>query len=415
MAKTSSLSTLFGNAVVEEYMGFLEDEKSLEVSREVCSALEYSVDATLDGGITAALSRIEPGHSPKVVLADVTQSIDPDGDVSRLVRKMGPENTLIVLGASNDVGEFRKMIALGARDYLVKPLTVEVLKDAIENVDRQSQALQAAQSGKLTVVVGVRGGVGATTIATNLAWIMANEEKLPTALMDLDLHFGTTTLSLDIETGGGFREALENPHRLDKLFLDSAIVKDGDRLAVLGTEEPIDELVDMNEESIDALIGEISQDYNQVVVDMPRHLLPTQGALLASADTVILVSDQSLAGIRDINRITQAMTTLQTKGRILKVVSRVGSDRAAQVSKSDFERGLNEAVDYVVPEDPKTLTVCANAGKAIDEVSVKSPIAKVLQQMAADVSGYEKPKKKGLFTLVPGGKSKKKKEVGPKE
>lgn len=412
MAKSSSLSTLFGNAVCEDYMGFLDDEKSLEVSREVCSALDYSMDATLDGGITAALSRIEPGHSPKVVLADITQSIDPDSDITRLIRKMGPENTLIVLGASNDVSEFRKMIALGAKDYLVKPLTAEVLKDAVENVGRQSQALSAAQSGKLTVVVGVRGGVGATTIATNLAWIMANEEKLPTALMDMDLHFGTTTLSLDIETGGGFREALENPHRLDKLFLDSAIVKDGDRLAVLGTEEPIDELVDMNEESIDALIGEISQDYNQVVIDLPRHLLPTQGALLASADTVILVSDQSLAGIRDINRITQAMTTLQTKGRILKVVSRVGSDRSAQVSKADFERGLNESVDYVIPEDSKTLTICANAGKAIDEVAIKSPIAKVLQDLAADVSGYEKPKKKGLFTLVPGGK--KKKEVGPK-
>ena len=413
MAKSASnLSTLFGTAICEDFMAFVEDEKSLQVSREVCSALDFSKDATQDGGITAALNRIEPGNSPKVVLADISKSTDPDGDMTRLIRKMGPDNTLIILGTSNDVGEFRKMIALGAKDYLVKPLTVEVLKDAVENVDRQSQALYAAQSGRLTVLVGVRGGVGATTIATNLAWIMANEEKLPTALLDMDLHFGTTTLSLDIETGGGFREALENPHRLDKLFLDSAIVKDGERLAVLGTEEPIDELVEISEESIDALIGEISQDYNQVIVDLPRHLLPTQGALLASADTVILVSDQSLAGIRDINRITQAMTSLQTKGRILKVVSRVGSERAAQVSKADFERGLNEKIDYVIPEESKTLTVCANAGKAVGEVAPKSQLSKVLRELSADVSGFVKPQKKSLFKMVPG--SKKKKEVGHK-
>ncbi len=409
----SNLSTLFGNQVVEDYMGFVDDEHSLGVSREVCSSMDWSADASQDGGIAEALNRIEPGQSPKVVLADISKSIDPDGDITRLIRKMGPNNTLIVVGTSNDVGEFRKMIALGAKDYLVKPLTAEVLKDAVENVDRHAMALQAAQSGRLTVIVGVRGGVGATTIATNMAWIMANEEKLGTALIDLDLHFGTTTLSLDIETGGGFREALENPHRLDKLFLDSAIVKDGERLAVLGTEEPIDELVDMSEESLDALIGEVSQDYNQVLVDLPRHLLPTQGALLASADTVILVSDQSLAGIRDINRITQAMTSLQTKGRILKVVSRVGSDRAAQVSKADFERGLNEKIEYVIPEDPKTLTVCANAGKAVGEVAAKSNIAKVLRELSADVSDYEEPtKKKGLFKMVAGGK--KKKEEGPK-
>jgi len=415
MAKAASnLSTLFGNQVCEDFMAFVDDEETLGVSREVCSALDFSNDATQDGGIAEALNRVEPGSSPRIVLADISTSADPDGDIIRLIRKMGPNNTLIVLGTSNDVGEFRKMIALGAKDYLVKPLSPEILRDAIENVDRQSLAQQAAQNGRLTVIVGVRGGVGATTIATNMAWIMANEENLPTALLDLDLHFGTTTLSLDIETGGGFREALENPHRLDKLFLDSAIVKDGDRLAVLGTEEPIDEMVEMNEDSIDALIGEISQDYSQLIIDLPRHLLPTQGALLASADTVILVSDQSLAGIRDINRITQAMTSLSTKGRILKVVSRVGSDRSAQVSKADFERGLNEKVDYVIPEDAKTLTVCANAGKAMSEVSVKSNIVKVMRALSADVSGYVKPKKKGLFTMVPGGK-KKKKEVGLKK
>ncbi|MEH6526714.1 MAG: AAA family ATPase [Sneathiella sp.] len=408
----SNLSTLFGTQVCEDFMAFVDDEHSLGVSREVCSALEWSADASQDGGIAAALERIEPGNSPKVILADISKSIDPDGDITRLIRKVGPNNTLIILGTSNDVSLFRKMIALGAKDYLVKPLTMEVLKDAVENVDRQSQAFQAAQSGRLTVVVGVRGGVGATTIATNMAWIMANEEKLGTALLDLDLHFGTSTLSLDIETGGGFREALENPHRLDKLFLDSAIVKDGDKLAVLGTEEPIDEVVELSEESIDTLIGEISQDYNQVIVDLPRHLLPTQGALLASADTVILISDQSLAGIRDINRITQAMTSLQTKGRILKIVSRVGTERSAQVSKADFERGLNEKVDYTVPEEAKTMTICANAGKAIGEVAAKSSIAKVLREISADVSDYTEPQKKGLFKMVPGGK--KKKEVGPK-
>jgi pilus assembly protein CpaE len=289
------------------------------------------------------------------------------------------------------------MISLGAHDYLVKPLTTELFAEAIENVDKQAAAVNAAQSGKLTVVIGVRGGAGASTIATNLAWIMANEEKLPAALLDMDLHFGTSTLSLDVESGGGFREALENPHRLDKLFLDSAITKAGDRLAVLGTEEPIEEFVDVNPESIDALIGEISQDYSQIIVDLPRHLLPTQGGLLASADTVVLVSDQTLAGIRDINRITQAMTSLSTKGRIVKVVSRTGAERTAQVSKADFQKALEEPADYFVPEDGKTLTVCANAGKSIPVVNAKGPITKVLRQLAADLSGYQEPKKKGFF------------------
>ncbi len=380
-------------------MAFVDDEQTLSVCRQAVAEKSLPADAVQDGGITEALNRIEPGNSPKVVFADISRSLDPEGDVTRLVRKMGPTNSLIILGTSNDVTVFRKMISLGAHDYLVKPLTTELFNDAIENVDRQSSSHQITKSGRLTVVIGVRGGAGASTIATNLAWIIANEENLNTALLDLDLHFGTTTLSLDVESGGGFREALENPHRLDKLFLDSAIVKASDKLAVLGTEEPIEEFVDVNPDSIDTLIGEISQDYNQIIIDLPRHLLPTQGSLLASADTVLLVSDQTLAGIRDINRITQAMTSLSTKGRIIKVISRVGNERAAQVTKADFQKALEDPVDYFIPEDAKTLTVCANAGKSIPTVSAKAPITKVLRELAADLSDFEEPKKKGLFGL----------------
>lgn len=402
----SNLSTLFGTQICEDMMAFVDDDESLNVCRQVSSAMQFPADSVQDGGIIVALDRIEAGHAPKIIVADISRSLDPEGDITRLVRKMGPSNSLIILGTSNDVSVFRRMISLGACDYLVKPLSNDVLQDAIENVDRQAVAAQTAQAGRLTVIVGVRGGVGASTIATNLAWIMANEEKLGTALLDLDLHFGTTTLALDIETGGGFREALENPHRLDKLFLDSAISKAGDNLAVLGTEEPIEEFVDVNPESIDTLIGELSQDYNQIVIDLPRHLLPTQGGLLASADTVVLVSDMTLAGIRDINRITQAMTSLSTKGRIMRVASRVGGDRSLQVSKADFAKALNEPVDYTIPEDAKTLTVCANAGKSVPSVAAKAPITKALRELAANISDFEEPKKKGFFGLMSGGKKK---------
>ncbi|WP_169546076.1 nucleotide-binding protein [Sneathiella aquimaris] len=402
----SNLSTLFGNQVNEDFMAFVDDEQTLEIFRQEASENGWSVDAILDGGIHVAVDRIEAGHSPKIIFADISRSLDPEGDVTRLVRKMGPDNSLVILGASNDVSVFRRMVALGASDYLVKPITPELLADAVQRLDQASSANKLSKGSRLTVIIGVRGGVGASTIATNLSWIMANEEKLTTALIDLDLHFGTTTLALDIETGGGFREALENPHRLDKLFLDSAISKSGDKLAVLGTEEPIDEFVDINPDSVDALIGEVNQDYNQVVIDLPRHLLPSQGALLASADTVVLVADQTLAGIRDINRITQAMTSLSTKGRILRVVSRVGADRAAQVSKSDFARALEEPIDCTIPEDAKTLTICANAGKAIPSVATKAPISKALRELAAVVSDYQEPKKKGFFGRMKKSKSK---------
>jgi pilus assembly protein CpaE len=82
--------------------------------------------------------------------------------------------------------------------------------------------------GRLIAVVGARGGVGATTVATNLAWTLAHEHNMRVALVDLDLFFGTCGLALDLELGRGFREALENPARIDSLFIERAMVREGE-------------------------------------------------------------------------------------------------------------------------------------------------------------------------------------------
>src|SRR3546814_1972017 len=74
-------------------------------------------------------------------------------------------------------------------------------------------------------VIGSRGGVGSSTFAVNLAWILAEERKYKTTLIDLDLEFGTIALSLDLEPTRGLREALENPARVDGLFISSATAK----------------------------------------------------------------------------------------------------------------------------------------------------------------------------------------------
>src|SRR3546814_13854078 len=76
-----------------------------------------------------------------------------------------------------------------------------------------------------TAVIGARGGVGASTIATSLAWLLSERGKRATALLDLDVHFGTGAPALDLEPGRGPTDAIENPSRLDRLFIERAMVK----------------------------------------------------------------------------------------------------------------------------------------------------------------------------------------------
>ena len=98
---------------------------------------------------------------------------------------------------------------------------------------------QATKRHISTAVIGTRGGVGASTLATSLAWLFSADDKMPTALLDLDVHFGTGALALDLEPGRGLTDAIENPGRIDGLFIERAMIRANDHLAILSAEAPM--------------------------------------------------------------------------------------------------------------------------------------------------------------------------------
>ena len=149
-----------------------------------------------------------------------------------------PGVTVIAIGDRNDVGLFRDLINSGVSDYLVKPVPPALLqKSLVGVVESAAQGRQNPRMGRLIAVTGSRGGVGSTMLATNLAWSIANRHRRRVALVDLDLQFGTVALSLDLEPCHGLAEALEQPGRIDGLFIDRLMVQHSDTLFVLSGEE----------------------------------------------------------------------------------------------------------------------------------------------------------------------------------
>src|SRR5207237_5255204 len=128
----------------------------------------------------------------------------------------------------------------GVSNYIVKPLTRELLTKALApkpSSGEMGTRAAALKLGKMVSFIGARGGVGTTTLATNLAWHLANRQSRRVALVDLDLQHGDCSLLLNIENTPGFREALANPLRLDNLLLDRIMTQVGERLYVLGSHE----------------------------------------------------------------------------------------------------------------------------------------------------------------------------------
>ncbi len=254
--------------------------------------------------------------------------------------------------------------------------------------------------GQVIVFVGSRGGVGTTTTAVGCAWLLAEERAEPTALLDLDLHFGTVALKLDTEPGSGLYEALEQPSRIDSLFIDRAMVKVTDNLRVLATEASAAQHLMIDAGAIDMLLYELRRKFPRVVVDLPRGATPVQRVMLAAASHVVMLCERSLAGLRDTIRLQTLMREQAPQVRLWLVEAGASGSRAL-IGKSEFEKGVGKAFDMTLSFDPKAAGAAANTGQPLPVAAPRSPVVREFRRLAEIVAGpATRAPKRRMFAIA---------------
>ncbi|MEO5612148.1 MAG: pilus assembly protein CpaE, partial [Sphingomicrobium sp.] len=218
-------------------------------------------------------------------------------------------------------------------------------------------------------VIGVRGGVGASTIATSLAWLLGERAHRSTALLDLDIHFGTGALALDLEPGRGLTDAIENPSRIDGLFIERAMVRANERLSVLSAEAPIHQPLVTDGTAFFQLQEEMRNAFESTVIDLPRHMLIQYPHMVHDAHVAVVVSELTLAATRDTIRILAWLKSNAPQTKVIVVANGVPSGGALEISRKDFEQSIERPVDIVFPSDGKLAAQSAKLGKPMAEVA----------------------------------------------
>lgn len=223
---------------------------------------------------------------------------------------------------------YRDLKAAGVAEYFYKPLIGSLLARILATIGSGSKAPPASRSGRLVYLLGVRGGVGATTIATSLAWHFAELRERGVVLVDFDLHTGDAALQLDAQPSHALREALDDPHRIDDLFLERGVISVTPRLGLLaGLEQFSDRLV-LNEDAILQLLHKVLAHFRYVIVDLPAHVVLTYSALLQRPSTLPLVSDGSISSIREIERWREYLGANTPDRTVLHILNKIGADGA---------------------------------------------------------------------------------------
>lgn len=254
--------------------------------------------------------------------------------------------------------------------------------------------------GRVLSVVGCRGGVGASTIAVGLAWLMAEEFGRNTALLDLDPYFGSVALALNLEPGDALQQALERPSRIDKVFLDRALRKVGQNLFVLCSEQSLDKPAALDPAGPATLVRSLSARHERVVVDLPRSDPDVMLNVLALSDEIILVSDLSLAGARDAMRL-MALVRKGTAYARMRIVGGGARDagKSPILSPSEFRRAVGAPIDIAIAHDGETAMDAARSGRPLPKVFPRSTASKSLRNLAQSLEAHEQrePKRRLLF------------------
>ena len=379
-------------------VALVADEVTREAASRAAAQLGWTDVAVRAGGLAKAARSIDPAKPPAIVLVDLGEEGEPDAQVDELVKRCGPQTRVLAIGTVNDVTLFRRLAARGVADYLVKPVSSEVLYDALKRASRTENepSAEAKRRAKIHALVGARGGVGTSTLTLGVGWLLTHEFEMQTALVDLDLHFGNLALSLDLEPGRGLRQALDHPERTDGLLLASAMVKNDERLPVLAGEESLDDMLRFEPEGAMALLTALAQDFDCLLVDLPRSLDGAARHVLGAADSTIIVTDLSLAALRDTFRLKALVKSLGAGADPLVIGSQTGAMHRGEMARGEFERGLGDPLDFAIPFDPKAARAMSVGGKALPAADSTSKATAEMRRIAARIAGREAKPKKGL-------------------
>lgn len=374
----------------EPFSAYVCDDDTLDIVRPIVAEMGWQIEKCYKGGLRNAVQSLSVSASPNILFVDLSESGDPLNDINALAEVCEPGTVVIASGQVNDVRLYRDLLGSGIHDYLLKPFSPDQLRDSLAGAQNALNAPRMHDNAKdmphlTTAVIGIRGGVGASTVATSIAWLTAEQLNRHTSLLDLDIHFGTGALAMDLEPGRGLTDAIDNPSRIDGLFIERAMVRAGEQLSILSAEAPIHQPVMSDGTAFFQLQEELKAAFESTILDMPRHMLIQYPHLVSDVSSIVLVTELTLAAARDTIRMLSWLKSNTPHSQILIVVNRVPAG-ATEVTKKDFEDSIERPIDLLIAEDNKSFVQSAKLGKTVGEVTKGGKTGQLLMQLATKLT-----------------------------
>ena len=333
--------------------------------------------------------------------------------VAKLTQEL-PGTAVLVLSSSQEGSLILQAMRNGAKEFLNFPLNIEdflAAMDRIQQISGGGSGDGRVRSCQVITVAGVGGGVGCTSLAINLACILAQNERNSVALIDLDLALGDADVWLDIIPDYTIQDVAENITRLDYSLLKRSLTKHDCGAFLLPRPVQMDNTTNITPDELRRVLTLLKATFTHLVIDASKSYGPLDLAAMESSDAVLLVTQLDLPCLRNVVRLMQFFDQdEELVEKIQIVVNRLGLEDS-QISLNKALETIGRDITWQIPNDYATMVDSRNNGVPLITRSQKAKVTKAIEKIAERFDAAaprpgehadDKKSKKGLFGLFSG-------------
>jgi pilus assembly protein CpaE len=350
------------------------------------------------GGVAAAIGHYQKAPTPNVIVLETEVDHDILEGLDELATVCDAGTRVVVIGSANDAAPYRELVRRGVSDYVIGPVQPLDVVRALCGLYSSSEEVAV---GRVIAVVGAKGGVGASTVAHNVAWAIARDLALDSVVIDLDLAFGTAGLDFNQDPVQGIANAISQPERPDTAFMERLLAKCTDRLSLLAAPATLDQVYDFGADAFDAIFDTLRMTTPCIVLDVPHQWSAWTKRALIGADDILVVAEPDLANMRNAKNMLNVLKAARPNDRPpLYCLNQVGMHKRPEIAVREFAKAIESQPIAAIPFDSKMFGTAANNGQMIQQVSATHKTTTMFLQMAQRMTGHAVTKKASFLTPI---------------
>jgi pilus assembly protein CpaE len=351
------------------------------------------------GGVAAAIESYRTVPTPNVIILETEGRSDILAGLDELAGVCDPGTRVVVIGTTNDAAPYRELVRRGVSDYVIGPVSP---LDVVRSICSLFSASEALPVGRVIAVVGAKGGVGASTVAHNVAWAIARDLALDSVVIDLDLAFGTAGLDYNQDPLQGVANAVFSPDRLDSAVMDRLLAKCTDHLSLLAAPATLDRVYDFGADAFDSIFDTLRMTTPCIVLDVPHQWSGWTKRVLVGADDILVVAEPDLANLRNTRNILNMLKSARPNDRApLYCLNQVRMPKRPEIDARGFTKTIESPPIASIPFDSRMFGTAANNGQMIAEIAASHRTTKMFVQIARQLTGRGEAKRPRESFLSP--------------